>query len=323
MRRRSFMRSALTAGLTATVPTLWAQASYPSKPITLVVPYAAGGGGDLVARLVAKGLTERTRIAVIVENRVGAGGNIGAAYVFNSTPDGYTLLNMSSTYPIQAAVSKLPFDPIEDMQPVVVMSRDPLLVLVHSASPLRSVRDLVAAAKSTPGKLTYGSAGVGSIAHLGMEELAFHLGVQLMHVPYKGSSQAFNDVLGQSIDMMLTSATFAASFIKSGRVRALGIAGRQRVPSLPDVPTFAEQGYPDYQVFDWKAIAGPKGMPADVVAYLNRELNEVLRQKSIGEKLEGDGAVVVGGTPEQMMQVVRADVERWRDLVKKANLKIE
>ncbi|MET0918270.1 MAG: tripartite tricarboxylate transporter substrate binding protein [Burkholderiales bacterium] len=323
MQRRTFMQSALVGGIAAAAPTLWAQAKYPSKPITFVVPFAAGGGGDTVARVLAKSLSERINNPVIVENRVGAGGNIGTAFVLQSPPNGYTLLNMSSTYPIQAAVSKLPFDPVEDMQPIIMVSRDPAVVIVHPESPLRNAKDLAEAAKRTPSKLTYGSAGVGSIAHLGMEELAFNLGVQLVHVPYKGSSQAFNDVLGKSVDMMLTSATFATPYIKSGRVRALGIAGDQRTPTLPDVPTFAEQGYPAFQVVDWKAVAGPKGLPADVVAFLNRELNEVLKQKALAEKFEAEGTTVVGGTPEQMMQIVRADIERWKNLVTQAKVRIE
>lgn len=322
MRRRVFVQSALSIGALATV-SVWAQGKYPNKPIMFVVPFAAGGGGDVVARLLAKGLSERINNPIVVDNRVGAGGNIGSASVLKSPPDGYTLLNMSSTYPIQAAVSKLTFDPIGDMQPIIMVSRDPAVVLVNQSSPLKNVKDLLEAAKRTPGKLTYGSAGIGSLAHLGMEELAFEMGVQLTHVPYKGSSQAFNDLLGGSIDMMLTSATFSIPHIKGGKVRAIGIAGTQRTPSLPDVPTFAEQGYPKYQVVDWKAIAGPKGMPPDVVAYLNKELNEVLKQKSVAEKFEAEGTTAIGGTPEQMMQIVRSDIERWKDVAKKANVKIE
>ena len=323
MRRRTFVQSAVMMGLAPAASTLRAQRSYPNKPIKFVVPFAAGGGGDVVARLLAKGLSERTGNAVIVENRTGAGGNIGSDYVLKSPPDGYTLLNMSSTYPIQAAVSKLPFDPIADMQPIMMVSRDPAVVLVNKSSPLKNVKDLLEAAKRSPGKLTYGSAGIGSLAHLGMEELAFMMGIQLVHVPYKGSAQAFTDLLGGSIDMMLTSATFSIPHIKDGKVRAVGIAGTQRTASLPDVATFAEQGYPGYQVVDWKAIAGPKDMPADVVAFLNKELNEVLKQKSVVEKFEAEGTTAIGGSPEQMMQVVRSDIERWKTVVKKANVKVE
>ena len=209
------------------------------------------------------------------------------------------------------------------MQPIIMVSRDPVLVLVNPASPLRTAKDLVEAAKKTPDKLTHGSAGVGSIAHLGTEELAYLVGIKLVHVPYKGSSQAFSDLLGGQVDMMLTSATFGANYIKSGRVRALGIAGTARLPSLPDVPTFEEQGIPGYNVVDWKAVAGPKGIPADVVAFLNRELNAVLVSKEVTEKMKAEGTTAVGGTPEQMMEIVKSDIARWKRVAEMAKVKIE
>jgi tripartite-type tricarboxylate transporter receptor subunit TctC len=324
MQRRMFVGSGLALGLAAAVPALRAQQKYPSKPIRFVVPFAAGGGGDVVARMLATRLQERISNPVIVENRTGAGGNIGSDYVLKSPPDGYTLLNMSSTYPIQAAVAKtLPFDPIGDMQPIIMVSRDPVVLLVHANSPFKSAKDLVDAARRTPDKFTYGSAGVGSIAHLGMEELAFIMGVKLVHVPYKGSSQAFTDLLGGQVDMMLTSATFSGPHIKGGKVRALGIAGTQRMPTLNEVATFEEQGIRGYNVVDWKAMAGPKGMPPDVVAFLNRELNEVLRHKEVTAKFEAEGTTAVGGTPEDMMKTVREDVERWKRVAEKAKVKIE
>ena len=323
MHRRVFVQSAVSLGLASVVASPWAQQPFPAKPIKFVVPFAAGGGGDVVARMLAQRLSERINSPVVVENRTGAGGNIGSDFVLKSPPDGYTLLNMSSTYPIQAAVSKLPFDPIADMQPIIMVSRDPVVLLVNSSSPFRNAKDLFDAAKRAPDKFTYGSAGVGTIAHLGMEELAYVMGIKLVHVPYKGSSQAFTDVLGGQVDMMLTSATFSGPHIKGGKVRGIGIAGTQRMPTLADVPTFEEQGFVGYNVVDWKAVAGPRGMPADVVAFLNRELNEVLRHKAVTEKFEAEGTTAVGGRPEDMMQVVRADVIRWRNIAEKAKVKIE
>jgi len=323
MRRRVFIRYGLALAAASAAPAVLAQQKYPSKPIRFVVPFAAGGGGDVVARMLAQRLQERINNPIVVENKTGAGGNIGSDFVLKSPPDGYTLLNMSSTYPIQAAVSKLPFDPIGDMQPIIMVSRDPVVLLVNANSPLKDAKDLHAAAVKNPGRLTYGSAGVGSIAHLGMEELAHVMGIRLTHVPYKGSSQAFTDVLGGQVDMMLTSATFSGPHIKGGKVRGLGIAGTQRMPTLADVPTFEEQGFRDYNVVDWKAVAGPKGIPQDVVAFLNRELNEVLRHKAVTEKFEAEGTTAVGGTPEQMMEVVRSDVERWKRVAADAKVKIE
>lgn len=323
MNRRDFVKGAAALGIATAPSSLFAQQKFPSKPIRFVVPFAAGGGGDLTARMLAQRLSERLNNPVVVENRTGAGGNIGSDYVLKSAPDGYTLLNMSSSYPIQAAVTKLPYDPVGDMQPIIMVSRDPVLVLVNQASPLRTAKDLVEAAKKTPDKLTHGSAGVGSIAHLGTEELAFLAGIRLVHVPYKGSSQAFSDLLGGQVDLMLTSATFGANYIKSGRVRALGIAGTARLPSLPDVPTFEEQGIPGYNVVDWKAVAGPKGIPADVVAFLNRELNAVLVSKEVTEKMKAEGTTAVGGTPEQMMEIVKSDIARWKRVAEMAKVKIE
>jgi len=324
MRRRLFVQSALSIAAAGAFPSLRAQEKYPSKPIKFVVPFAAGGGGDVVARMLAQRLSERINNPIVVENRTGAGGNIGSDFVLKSAPDGYTLLNMSSTYPIQAAVSaKLPFDPIQDMQPIIMVSRDPVVLLVNASSPIRNAKDLHEAARRAPDKLTYGSAGVGSIAHLGMEELAFLMGIKLVHVPYKGSSQAFTDLLGGQVDMMLTSATFSGPHIKGGKVRGIGIAGTQRMPTLGEVPTFEEQGFRGYDVVDWKAIAGPRGMPPDVVAFLNRELNEVLKHKAVVEKFEAEGTTAVGGTPEQMMQTVRADIQRWKSVAEKAKVKIE
>lgn len=322
MDRRRFVQSAAVIAAAAAWP-LAAQQKYPSKPIRFVVPFAAGGGGDVVARMLAQRLQERLDNPVIVENKTGAGGNIGADFVLKSPPDGYTLLNMSSTYPIQAAVGKPPFDPIGDMQPIVMVSRDPTVLLVNVGSPLRDAKDLHAVAKKNPGKLTHGSAGVGTLAHLGTEELAHLMGIQLTHVPYKGSSQAFTDLLGGQVDMMLTSATFSGPHLKGGKVRALGIAGTQRSASLAEVPTFEEQGFPGFAVVDWKAVAGPKGMPAEVVALLNGELNAVLRHKAVAEKFEAEGTTAVGGSPEDMMQVVRADIARWKRVAEVAKVRIE
>jgi tripartite-type tricarboxylate transporter receptor subunit TctC len=231
---------------------------------------------------------------------------------------------MSSTYAIQAAIGKnLNFDPINDMQPIIMVSRDPVVMIVRTASPLNNAKDLAAAAKAAPGKLTHGSAGIGSIAHLGTEELAFMMGVSLVHVPYKGSSQAFSDLLGGNVDMMLTSATFASPYIKSGRVKALGIAGKARMPNLPDVPTFEEQGIKGYDVVDWKAVAGPKGMPADAVKFLNTELNKVLQHKSVTDRFSSEGTTSVGGTPDHLLQTIVSDIDRWKRVIKEANIKFE
>ena len=328
MHRRTLLthafQTALALGVITLPSTLVAQQAYPNKQIRFVVPFAAGGGGDAVARLLAQRLGEQISDSVAVENKAGAGGIIGSSFVLKSPPDGYTVLNMSSTYAIQAAIGKnLNFDPIKDMQPIIMVSRDPVVMIVRTTSPLNNVKDLTAAAKASPSKLTHGSAGIGSIAHLGTEELAFLMGISLVHVPYKGSSQAFSDLLGGNVDMMLTSATFASPYIKSGRVKAIGIAGKERMPNLPDVRTFEEQGIKGYDVVDWKAVAGPKGMPAEAVKFLNTELNKVLQHKSVTDRFSAEGTTSVGGTPEHLLQTIVSDIDRWKRVIKEANIKFE
>ena len=318
------LQTALALGVTTLPSALFAQSAYPSKQIRFVVPFAAGGGGDAVARLLAQRLGEQIGESIAVENKAGAGGIIGSSFVLKSPPDGYMVLNMSSTYAIQAAIGKnLNFDPIKDMQPIIMVSRDPVVMIVRTSSALNNAKDLISAAKAKPGKLTHGSAGIGSIAHLGTEELAFLMGISLAHIPYKGSSQAFTDLVGGNVDMMLTSATFASPYIKSGRVKALGIAGKERLPNLPEVQTFEEQGIKGYDVVDWKAVAGPKGMPAEAVKFLNVELNKVLQHKSVTERFAAEGTTSVGGTPEHLLQTIVSDIERWKRVIKEANIKFE
>jgi len=327
MKRRDFLASGLNASLLAGLgvfaPALLAQAKFPSRTIKYIAPYAAGGGGDLIARFLAQKLTERFGSPVVVENKVGAGGNIGADFVLKSPPDGYTILAMSSTYPIQAAVSKLPFDPIADMTPIIMISKDPVLIVVNKDFPARTLPELVELARKDPGRLTYGSAGVGSLGHMAVEEINYLAGIKMTHVPYKGSSQAFSDLLGGNVNLMLTSTAFGAPYIKSGRVRGLVLSGPARVPTLPDVPTFAEAGYPQYEVYDWKAVAGPRGIPAAIVAILNAEFNAVLRDKGVAGKLEADGIAAVGGTPEAMLATIKSDIARWKTVAERAQVRIE
>lgn len=322
MLRRHMIHGLAAGALAAAAPWVRAQARYPARPITLVVPFAAGGGGDTTARLLAKGLADRLDGSVVVDNRAGASGNIGAAYVMRAAPDGYTLLSLSSTYGIQAAVGKPGFDAVNDMQPIIMATRDPLILLVHPSAPWRSARELAVAAQKAPGTISHGSAGAGSIAHLGMEELGFAMGASFLHVPYKGSSAAMTDLLGGNVQLVLTTTTFAGPYVKSGKVRALGLAGAKRLAALPAVPTFDEQGYA-YDVFDWKAVAGPRGMPLEVVQRLNRALNDVLSSAEVSTRFEADGSAVVGGAPEVLTQALKADIERWKVLVRKASIRLE
>jgi tripartite-type tricarboxylate transporter receptor subunit TctC len=322
MLRRQLIRGFAGCGVLGTFGSGYAQDIYPTRPITLVVPFAAGGGGDTTARLLARSLAERLGGSVVVDNRAGASGNIGSAYVMRSPPDGYTLLSLSSTYGIQSAVGKMSFDPLSDIQPIVLATRDPLILLVKASAAWRTTQELVLAAKKGPGTISHGSAGAGSIAHLGMEEFGHLTQTQFLHVPYKGSASAMTDLLGGNVQLVLTTTTFASAYVKSGKVRALGLSGVKRLPGMPEVPTFQEQGFP-YQVFDWKAIAGPRGMPAAVVTKLNTELNNVLKSQEFSQRMEADGSAIVGGAPEVLTQTLRADIDRWKALVKTAGIRIE
>jgi tripartite-type tricarboxylate transporter receptor subunit TctC len=311
MRRRDFVQSALALGAVAAMPARAQQPKYPAKPSSSWCPSRRAGRrrGGAHARAAPHRARQR---AGGVENKTGAGGNIGSDFVLKSPPDGYTLLNMSSSYPIQAAVSKVPFDPIADMQPIVMVSRDPVVLLVNPASPLRTAKDLYAAAKKSPDKLTYGSAGVGSIAHLGMEELAHIMDIRLVtsvqghvagvHRPPR--QQCGHDA--HERDLHRT----AAQGRQGARPR------HRRSPAHADDAGGADLRGAGLQgatnVVDWKAVAGPRGIPPDIVAFLNRDLNEILRSKAVTERFEAEGTTAVGGTPEQMMEIVRGDIERWK-----------
>ena len=322
-RPSAFLALSFASAVVAYAAVALAQPAFPSKPIRIVVPFSPGGGGDFVARKVAMRLAERTGVSVVVDNRAGASGNLGAELVVRSTPDGYTLLSTSSTYGIQASLGKQPFDPIKDVTPIVAVSRSPAVIIVRPGSPFRTLSDLVQAAKRQPGQLTYGTAGVGAIAHMNMENMASVAGIRMTHVPYKGSSQALTDMLGGNIDVTTANPMVASPLVRNGRVRALAVGGTSRLPTLPDVPTFAEAGLPGYDPFDWKAMFGPKGIAPAVVARLNAEVNAIVHEKEFAAALETDGSYALGGTPADLLALIRADVERWRTLVRERQIKVE
>lgn len=304
-------------------PCAWSQQPYPSRPIRIIVPFSPGGGGDVMARKIAVKLGERTGGSIIVENRAGASGNIGAEVVVRSAPDGYTLLSTSSTYGIQASIGKTPFDPLNDVTPIVALARAPAVMIVAPNSPFKSLKDLISAAKRYPGEVTFGTAGVGAIAHMNMEHFASVAGVRMTHVPYKGSSQALTDMLGGNIAVTTANPTVAAPLVKARRVRALAVGGSQRMPSMPDVPTYAEAGLQGFDPYDWKAILGPKGIPQDIVNRLNTEINAVVKDKDFAAVLEADGSTALGGPPAALTALIKSDIERWRNLIRDRKIKLE
>jgi tripartite-type tricarboxylate transporter receptor subunit TctC len=318
---RALLLSAF-AGILVQATFAWAQA-YPAKPIRIIVPFSPGGGGDLIARKVAAKLAERTGGSVFVENRAGASGNIGAESVVRSAPDGYTLLSTSSTYGIQAALNKTPFHPLNDVTPIAALSRSPAVLIVSPKAPFKTLKDVISAAKRYPGEMTFGTAGVGAIAHMNLEHFASVADIRLTHVPYKGSSQALTDMLAGNIAITTANPSVAAPMVKAGRVRALAVGGRERMPSMPDVPTFSQAGLPGFDPYDWKAILGPKGMPQDVVSRLNTELNAIVKDKEFAAVLEADGSTPLGGTPAELAALIKSDIERWRKLIRDRKIIVE
>ena len=314
---------ATLAGMLALAPSAWSQQPYPSRPIRIIVPFSPGGGGDTIARKVAAKLAERTGGSVFVENRAGASGNIGAEVMVRSAPDGYTLLSTSSTYGIQASLGKTPFHPLNDITPIIAMARAPAVFIVAPNSPFKTLKDVINAAKRYPGEVTFGTAGIGAIAHMNMEHFASVAGIRMTHVPYKGSSQALTDMLGGNIAVTTANPTVAAPMVKAGRIRALAVGGSQRLPSMPDVPTYAEAGLPGFDPYDWKAILGPKGMPQEIVGRLNTEINAIVKDKDFVAVLEADGSTALGGPPAALTALIKSDIERWRTLIRDRKITVE
>ena len=318
--------AAIFAAISAIAPLhVSAQAAFPNKPIKLVVPYAAGGVSDIMGRVVAQKMTELLGQTMLVENRAGAGGALGSDVVAKSPPDGYTLV-LSSLTTLAIAPNMLKsvqYDPVKDFSAIGPVAITPNILSVNAGSEFNTLRDMVNFAKANPGKLTFGSSGVGSIGHLSGEVLRTFTGAEMLHVPYKSAGVAYPDLFVGTLTMVFDTLPSAIQHIRAGKTRALAVLSDKRSALLPDVPTFAEAGYPEATLRFWFALHGPAGMPAAVVAKLNETLNKALATSDLRERFVTLGAEPYAGTPQQITDLVRADVDKMARTIKAANIKSE
>jgi len=296
--------------------------SYPSKPIRLIVATTAGGGSDFVGRLLAGKLTEPLGQQVIVDNRAGAGSTLGYDLGMRAAPDGYTLTVITPSYAINPSLYPLKFDAATDYTPIIKLASGPYVVVVHPSLPAKNIRELIALAKARPGQIVYGSSGQGAIVHLTTELFLYMAGVKMTHVPYKGGGVALTDVIAGQIQVVFATSQTGLPQAKAGRVRALAVTTPERIPAEPNLPTIAESGVPGYEVTNWHALIGPKGLPRAVVDRLNAETAKILKVKDMEERMQTDGIAPAGGTPEQLHEHIRKEIEQWRGVVQRAGIKI-
>ena len=296
---------------------------YPARPIRLVVPFAPGGGSDYNARLVGAHIRERLGQNVIVDNRPGAGGSTGAETVIKSTPDGYTILLISTSYLLNSIMYKTSYDPVEAVVPIVNIQTEPSLIVVNPKVPVLNVKELIELARQKPSDLTFGSAGMGSSAHLGWELFMDTYKIRMRHVPYKGTGPAITDTLAGNIDVMAGGGALMMPHIKSGRLRALGVTSPQRIALAPDIPAAAESTNPPWVRYTWHGLVGPRGMSTDAVNRINFAVNEGLKTPDVQEKFKAQGTTAGGGTPQQFATQIRDEMKLWQDFVKRTGIRIE
>jgi tripartite-type tricarboxylate transporter receptor subunit TctC len=299
--------------------------SYPSKPIRWIVTYPPGGPTDFVARAIGAKLTEAWGQQVVIDNRAGAGGMIGTELAAKSLPDGYTLLfGTSAGLTINPALmSKLPYDPVRDFAPVSLMVINPQILVVNNGIPVNSVKELIAYARARPGQLNYASVGRGSPNHLGMELLKALAGIDMVHVPYKGTGPAVTDLLSGQVQLMFNSMPSVLPLVKSGKLKGLAVGSTQRSPAAPDVPTVAEAGVPGFENVTWYGMFAPAKTPGDIVTKLNTQVVKILTDPEMAQRMASQGAEPRGTTPEELAKFMRVESERWKKVIKSAGIKLE
>ena len=326
MLHRAFLPACAAAlvALAAAPATVSAQ-PYPAKPVRIIVPFPAGGTADILARILGEKMSESLGQPVVIENRAGAAGGIGAAMAAKSPPDGYTLfMGTTGTQTMNPVInSKLGYDPFKDFAAVSNFAASPFVLVVHPAFPAKTLAELIEAARREPRKLQYATFGTGSSAHMTGEMFRTRAGVEIVHVPYKGAPQAITDVIAGHVQMTFSLLPSVLPHIKGGKVRAIAVAAPQRDPSLPDVPTFAEAGMPDFLSDSWYGILAPAGTPAPIVAKLNAEIHRVLALPEVRQRLAQEGAAPVGNTPAQFDEQIRRELAHWRKVAVDARLALE
>jgi tripartite-type tricarboxylate transporter receptor subunit TctC len=337
MKRREFMTllAGAAAGSSAFCSVAWPLAAraqqpsapaagFPNKMLRIIVPFTPGGSNDVVAREIASGLQASLNQTAVVENKPGGGGNIAYSYVAKSPPDGHVMLIAPASFTMGPHLSRNPvYNPVTDFAAINLVADVPFVMVVPASLPVRTVQEFIALARSSPNRLSFGSVGVGTPQHLGGELFKMHAGVDLIHVPFRGATAAIPDLLAGRIDMFIGAVNSLLPLIKEGKLRALAAAGRKRMASLPDVPTFAEAGLPGVEIGSAVGLVAPAGTPTDIVATLNREIGKIIATPGFHERMAAIGVDVVGTTPEEYAAIIKADYEKWGKVVKAAGIKPE
>ena len=323
--KRNALKFIATLSIAACGSAVFSQTNWPDKPIRFIVPYTAGGGTDAVTRHIAEKVTQDTKWPFLVDNKPGAGGNIGLDIVAKAKPDGYTLgMGQTANLAINpAAMAKMPFDPSKDLVPVALVAEVPTVLVVRTDAPWKTLAEVIKAAKTKPHELRQALAGTGTVGHLAGEMLGRKAGFQMLDIPYKGAAPAITDLLGGQTDTMFATPQAVIGMIKGGKLRALAVTSAKRLAILPDVPTVAESGYPGFEAVDWKMIVAPAGTPTDVVKRLNAAVDKALANPAMLKQLADEGSSPLGGDPEKVAAYLKVEQAEWATVVRAANIKFD
>jgi tripartite-type tricarboxylate transporter receptor subunit TctC len=323
--RTGIMLAAVATAMPFVVSTAWAQSNYPTRPIRLVVPFPPGGGTDILARVIGQQLSKSLGQSVVVENKPGAGGNIGVETAAKSSPDGYTLvIGQTSNLAINPTLyPNLPYNPIEDLAPISLVASAPLVMVVTASSPFKSLADVVTAARAKPDDVMFGSPGSGTVSHLSGELLQRAANIKFLHIPYKGASLAMADLMGGRLQLYMSSVPSALAQLKGGRLRALAVTSAKRLAGLPDVPTVAESGFKDFETSTWFGLLARAGTPQPIISRLNSDVDRALQTAEVRDKIASEGAEVLGGTPAQFADLLKRELEKWSRVVRESGAKVE